>query len=196
MDGLRGDTAPPRPSGPRLRSAADTPPGWSTFQPALPAHISTGLDTRSGRHASAPSGRVPTTATAGESERKPAAGVERLLIVGASPSGPSPTGSSIRACAPVRGRRAAGARRHAIGMLNIGILPEAPWSSSTSSRRPVELGATTRSPCLLHGSLPESPGGPIDRASCAPRGRVWGGLALWAAAATPRSRFSAAGRGS
>jgi hypothetical protein len=36
---------------------------------------------RSGRHASAPSGRVPTTATAGESERKPAPGLERLLIV-------------------------------------------------------------------------------------------------------------------
>ena len=36
---------------------------------------------RSGRHPSAPSGRAPTTATAGDSGRKPAPGVERLLIV-------------------------------------------------------------------------------------------------------------------
>jgi hypothetical protein len=33
---------------------------------------------------------------------------------------------------------------------------------------PVEPRATTSSACLLHGLLPESPGGPIDRASCAP----------------------------
>ena len=30
--------------GPQLRSAGNTSPGWSTFEPALPAHISTGLD--------------------------------------------------------------------------------------------------------------------------------------------------------
>jgi hypothetical protein len=37
----------------------------------------------------------------------------------------------------MRGRRAADARRHAIGLLDIGAPPEAPRSSSTSSRRPV-----------------------------------------------------------
>jgi hypothetical protein len=36
---------------------------------------------RDGRHASSPSGRVPTTPTAGESRRKPAPRLERLLIV-------------------------------------------------------------------------------------------------------------------
>ena len=39
------------------------------------------------------------------------------------------------------------------------------WSSSTSTPRPVELGATTRSPCLLHGLLRVSRGGPSDRVS-------------------------------
>ena len=55
------------------------------------------------RHASALSGRVPTTATAGEGERKPAAAVERLLIV-LSVAGRTlpPAGTSIRACAPSR----------------------------------------------------------------------------------------------
>jgi hypothetical protein len=67
---------------------------------------------------------------------------------------PSPTGTSIGACAPLRGRRAADARRHAIGVLDFGVPPEAPCSSSTSSRRPVEVGATTRSACRLHGLLP------------------------------------------
>jgi hypothetical protein len=47
-------------------------------------------DARLGRHASAPSGRVPTTATAGESERKPAPGVERLLILLSTPERTSP----------------------------------------------------------------------------------------------------------
>jgi hypothetical protein len=54
------------------------------------------------------------------------------------PADPSPSGTSIRACAPVRGRRAADVRRHAIGLLSTGVPPEAPWTSSTSSRRPVE----------------------------------------------------------
>ena len=36
------------------------------------------------------------------------------------------------------------------------------WSSSTSSRHPVEPGATTSSPCRLHGLLPASPRGPHE----------------------------------
>ena len=101
-------------------------------------------DARSGRHASAPSGRVPTTATAGESERTPAATVERLVIVlSVAERTPPPPGRPSGHARPVRGRRAADAGRHAIRLLDIGVLPEAPWSSSTSSRRPVEPGATT-----------------------------------------------------
>jgi hypothetical protein len=93
-------------------------------------------DDRSGRHASALSGRVPTTATASESERKPAAAVEHLLIVmSVAEWTPSPLGRPSGHARPARGRRGAGARRHAIRLLDIGVRPEAPWSSSTSSRR-------------------------------------------------------------
>jgi hypothetical protein len=90
-------------------------------------------------------------------------GVDRLLIVPsvAEPT-PPPPGRPSGHARPVRGRRAADAGRHAIGLLDIGVTPKAPWSSSTSSRRPVELGATTRSPCRLHGSLPASPHGPRE----------------------------------
>jgi hypothetical protein len=49
-------------------------------------------------------GRAPTTATAGESERQPAATVERLVIVMVCPSEPL---------------------RQAIRLLDIGVLPEA-----------------------------------------------------------------------
>jgi hypothetical protein len=56
-----------------------------------------------GRHASAPSGRVPTTATAGDSERTPARGLERLLRGRADPS---PTGTSSGHARAVSGRRA------------------------------------------------------------------------------------------
>src|SRR5215218_8878990 len=67
---------------------------------------------RYGRHASAPSGRVPTTATAGESGRKPAPGVERLLIVlSVAERTPPPPGRPSGHARPVRGRRAADARR-------------------------------------------------------------------------------------
>jgi hypothetical protein len=48
---------------------------------------------------------------------------------------PPPGRPSGHAC-PVRGLRAADARHHAIGLLDIGVPPQAPWSSSTSSRRP------------------------------------------------------------
>jgi hypothetical protein len=77
------------------------------------------------RHASAPSGRVPTTPTAGESERKPAAAVERLLIVlsVSEPTPPQPGRPSGHA-RPVIGRRAADVLRHAIGLLDIGVPPE------------------------------------------------------------------------
>jgi hypothetical protein len=57
-------------------------------------------------------------------------------------AGPSPPGRPSVEARPLRGRRAADAGRHAIGLLDIGARV-APWSSSTSSRRPVELGATT-----------------------------------------------------
>jgi hypothetical protein len=59
-----------------------------------------------------------------------------------------------RACAPCErttGRRRRPPRHRAARYPRP---PEAAWSSSTSSRRPVELGATTRSPYLLHGLLP------------------------------------------
>jgi hypothetical protein len=148
-----------------------------------------------GRQASAPSGRVRTTATAGESGRKPGPGRPLLIVLSVAERTPPPPGRPSHA-RPVRGRRAAHAGRHAIGLLDIGARgrrhgrPQpAAGASSSPARRPDRLA-------LLHGLLPESPGGPIDRATCAPRGRVRGSLALWAAAATPRSRFSAAGRGS
>jgi transposase, IS30 family len=56
---------------------------------------------------------------------------------------PSPTGTSILACAPCEratGRRRRPPRNRAAQYRRP---PEAPWSSSTSSRRPVEPGATT-----------------------------------------------------
>jgi hypothetical protein len=40
--------------------------------------------------------------------------------------------------------------------------PEAPWSCSTGSRRPVDPAATTSSSCRLHGLLPASPHGPRE----------------------------------
>jgi hypothetical protein len=118
----------------------------------------------------------------GESGRKPAPGPNDLLIVVSVAERTLPHGSSIRACAPVRGRRAAGARRHAIGPLNIGVPPEAPWSSSTSSRRPVEPGATTSSACRLHGLLRESPGQPGEPRRVRPARERVPGLLPWRAA--------------
>ena len=102
---------------------------------------------RCGRHASAPSGRVPTTATAGESERKPAAAVERLLIVlRVAERTPPPPGRPSGHARPVRGRRTADAARHAIGLLDIGARrrrhgrPQlAAGAPSSSARRPDRL---------------------------------------------------------
>jgi hypothetical protein len=95
---------------------------------------------RSGRAASAPSGRVPTTATAGESERTAAATVERLLIVpSVAERTPPPPGRPSGHARPARGRR--GRRRRPTaqsGLSRYRRPPEAAWSSSTSSRRPVE----------------------------------------------------------
>jgi hypothetical protein len=78
----------------------------------------------------------------GRKQRKPATAVERLLIVltVAEPT-PSPTETSIRACAPCERATSADARRHAIWLLNIGVAPAAP--SSSSANRLVEPGATT-----------------------------------------------------
>ena len=115
-----------------------------------------------GRHASAPSGRVRTTATAG-GQRQPAAAVEPSRDrPECGRADPSPTATSIRARAPCErttGRRRRPPRNRAARYRRP---PEAPWSSSTSSRRPVELGATTWSACLLHGLLPASPQGPRE----------------------------------
>ena len=104
-------------------------------------------DARSRRHASAPSGRVPTTATAGERARTPAAAVERLVIVlsVAERTPPPPRRPSGHAL-PVRGRRAADAGRHAIGLLDIGARgrrhgrPQpAAGAPSSPARRPDRL---------------------------------------------------------
>jgi hypothetical protein len=43
----------------------------------------------------------------------------------------------------VRGRRAADGRRHAIRLLDIGVLPEAPMVVLNEQPAPVEPGATT-----------------------------------------------------
>ena len=89
---------------------------------------------RPGRHASAPSGRVPTPATAGET-RKPTATVRTSLDrPERGRANPSPTGTSIRACAPCE----------------------------RTTGRLCPPGATTQSPCLLHGLSRESPEGPRE----------------------------------
>jgi hypothetical protein len=76
---------------------------------------------RDGRHASAPSGRVPTTATAGESGRKPAPGTERLWIVLSVAERTLPPGRPSGYARPARGRRAANAARHAIGAASMSV---------------------------------------------------------------------------
>jgi hypothetical protein len=88
-----------------------------------------------------------TTATAGESERKPAAAVERLLtVLSVAERTPPPPGRPSGHARPVRGRRAADAGRHAIGLLDIGVRgrrhgrPEpAAGAPSRSARRPDRL---------------------------------------------------------
>ena len=91
---------------------------------------------RCGRHASAPSGRVPTTATAGESERKPAPRVERLLIVLSVAERTLPHRDVHPRCAPCERTTGRRRRRHAIGLLDIGVPPEAPWSSFNQQPAP------------------------------------------------------------
>jgi hypothetical protein len=69
---------------------------------------------------------VPTTATAGESGRKPAPGLERLLIVLSVAQRTLPQRDvhpGMRTRERTTGRRR---RRHAIRLHNIGVLPEAP----------------------------------------------------------------------
>ena len=115
----------------------------------------------SGRHTSAPSGRVPTTATAGDSERKPAAAVERLLIVlsMAERTPPPPRRLSGHARA-LRGRAADAAATQSGGSISASCRRRQ-WLSSTSSWDP-SSPATTSSACLLHGLLHASPGGPHE----------------------------------
>ena len=98
--------------------------------------------TRCARAASAPCGRVPTTATVSESERTPAATVERLLIVlSVAERSPPRPGRPSGHRRPVRERRAAHARcrnpaaryqRPARGAMVV---------LKRGSRRPVEPGA-------------------------------------------------------
>lgn len=99
-------------------------------------------DACSGRHASAPSGRVRTTATAGESGRKPGP-VDRLLIVLRVAERTSPPGRPSVDARPVRGRRAADAGRHAIGLLDIGARGRRHGSPQPAAGAPVEPRATT-----------------------------------------------------
>jgi hypothetical protein len=69
---------------------------------------------------------VPTTATAGESDRKPAPGLERLLIVvSVAQRTPPQPGRPSEDARFVRGRRAADTGGHAIRLLDIGVLLEA-----------------------------------------------------------------------
>ena len=109
---------------------------------------------RCGRQASAPSGRVPTTANRGR--KRPHRITCRTCVLSVA-SGPSPTGTPIsrrfpserttdRRRRPPRNRAARYRRPR-----------EAPQSFSTTSQRPGEVGATTSSPCRLHGLLPGSP---------------------------------------
>jgi hypothetical protein len=101
---------------------------------------------RLGRHASAPSARVPTTATADESGRKPAPGTERLWIVLSVAERTLPTGTPIRACAPCERRRAANPARHPVGAASIsapagghGRPQPAAGAPPSSPRRPDRL---------------------------------------------------------
>jgi hypothetical protein len=79
--------------------------------------------------------------------RKPAPGVERLLIVlSVAERSPPPPGRLSGHARPVRGRRAANAARHAIALLDIGarrrrhIVPQsAAGAPSSSARRPDRL---------------------------------------------------------
>jgi len=75
---------------------------------------------------------------------------------------PSPTETSIRACARVERTTRRRRRRHAIRRLDIGVLPEAPMVVLNQQLGPVEPRATTSSACLLHGLLHASPGGPHE----------------------------------
>ena len=63
----------------------------------------------------------------GRKRAQTGARVERLLIVlSVAERTPPPPGRPSGHARPMRGRRAADARRHAIGLLDIGVLPEAP----------------------------------------------------------------------
>jgi hypothetical protein len=128
----------------RLRRGAPGRPLWTTREPAARAPAD---DRNRGRKRAQTGGRR-----------------QRLVIVLSVPERTPPpprrpSGHALR----MRGRRAADAARHATPRQRAARYRrprEAAWSSSTSSQRPVERGATTRSPCLLHGLLPASVRGP------------------------------------
>ena len=101
------------------------------------------IDDRSGRHARVPSGRVPTTATAGENERKPAATVERLLTVLSVVERTLPQRDVHPGMRALRGRRAADGPRHAIRLLDMARPAGGAIVVLNQQPAPVESGATT-----------------------------------------------------
>ena len=123
-----------------------------------------GSDNRLGRYASAPSGRVATTATAGKANARPAAAVERLLIVlNVSEPTPRPPGRpyGMRAVSQDDGPPTSLATQ--FGLLDIGVSAEgAVVVLNQQPAPPSTPGAATRSPCRLHGLLPASPQGARD----------------------------------
>ena len=81
--------------------------------------------------------------TAGESGANRARGRPSLDRPKRRGAEPSPTGRRSVDARAMSGRRPADAGRHANGAARYRRPPEAPWSSSTTSWRPVEPGATT-----------------------------------------------------
>jgi hypothetical protein len=99
----------------------------------------------------------------GRKRRKPAPGVERLLIVlRVAERTPPPPGRPSWRARPVRGRRAADAARHAIGLLNIGARRRRHGRPQPAAGAPSSPARRPESPCRLHGLLPASPRGPHE----------------------------------
>jgi hypothetical protein len=127
--------------------------------------------TRCARAASAPCGRVPTTATASESERTPAATVERLLIVlSVAERSPPPPGRPSGHRRPVRERRAADARRRNPAARYRRPARGAMVVLKRDSRRPVEPGARRPDHLAVYmGCCAKSPEGPGEPRQVRPR---------------------------
>ena len=120
------------------------------------------------RHASAPSGRGPTTATAGESERTPAATVERLLIVlrnSRSASGaPSPSGTPAPRAPDGGHRDRAGLGRRSSQRERAEAPPQAAQPDPRPTHRPVNYeltGATAATCSAAAGRTSAAPRTPI-----------------------------------